>query len=287
MSDRKPRAVVLGTAQDGGFPHAGCRCERCARARIHRNLSRRIACLGLLDGDGKGYLVDATPDLPEQIEALPDLAGLLLTHAHMGHIAGLLWLGKEAMAVSGLPLFGGRRLVEFLSEHEPWASLIREGRLVPEIIEPACEVELGAGLIMTPVPVPHRAEWSETFGLRIAGPSRTLLWLPDIDRFEAGALSALLDGVDDALIDGTFLSPEELPGRDLSKIPHPFMEETIDRLAALRPAARISFVHLNHSNPLILADSDESRDFEARFREAGLTPATRSPVATDGETLAL
>ena len=119
------------------------------------------------------------------------------------------------------------------------------------------------------------------------GPNRTLLWLPDIDRFEADALPALLDGVDDALIDGTFLGPEELPGRDLGEIPHPFMNETLDRLAALGPATRISFVHLNHSNPLILPDSDAGREFEARFRDAGLTPAGRSAVAADGEEIAL
>ena len=136
-------------------------------------------------------------------------------------------------------------------------------------------------------PVPHRSEWSDTFGFRIAGPNRTLLWLPDIDRFEADALPALLDGVDDALIDGTFLGPEELPGRDLGEIPHPFMNETLDRLAALGPATRISFVHLNHSNPLILPDSDAGREFEARFRDAGLTPAGRSAVAADREEIAL
>jgi pyrroloquinoline quinone biosynthesis protein B len=287
VNETLPRAVVLGTAQDGGFPHAGCRCDRCARARIHRHLSRRIACLGLVDGDGRGFLVDATPDLPDQIEALPDLSGLLLTHAHMGHIAGLLWLGTEAMAVEGLPLHGGRRLVDFLAAHEPWASLIRDGRLVPQILEPDREVALGTGLALTPVPVPHRAEWSETFGFRIAGPNRTLLWLPDIDRFGAGALRALLDGVDDALIDGTFLGPDELPGRDLTKIPHPFMTETLDRLAALGPSTRISFVHLNHSNPVILADSEESREFDARFREAGLAPVGRTAVAADGEEIAL
>jgi pyrroloquinoline quinone biosynthesis protein B len=231
--------------------------------------------------------VDATPDLPDQIDALPDLSGLLLTHAHMGHIAGLLWLGTEAMAVEGLPLFGGERLVSFLSDHEPWATLIRDGRLVPEILVGSREYELGPGLLMTPVEVRHRAEWSETFGFRIAGPSRTLLWLPDIDRFEEGELPGLLDGVDDALIDGTFLGPDELPGRDLSKIPHPFMEDTLERLAALRPATRISFVHLNHSNPLILPDSEESREFAARFRAAGLAPVTETPVAADGEEIAL
>jgi len=287
VNDPLPRAILLGTAQDGGFPHAGCRCEHCTAAKADRDLARRISCLGLLAGDGSAFLVDATPDLPGQIDALPDLAGLLVTHAHMGHIAGLLWLGTEAMAVEGLPLYAGRRLVEFLSGHEPWSSLIRDGRLVPEILEPSREIELAPGLRVTPVPVPHRSEWSETFGFRVGGPSRTLLWLPDIDHFEDDALPALLDGVDDALLDGTFLGPGELPGRDLKEIPHPFMNETLDRLATLRPETRISFVHLNHSNPLILPGSEERREFEQRFRAAGLVPATASSVAADGEELPL
>lgn len=282
-----PRAILLGTAQDGGFPHAGCRCDRCSRARFDVTVARRIACLGLVSGDGRGFLIDATPDLPEQVAALPDLSGLLLTHAHMGHIAGLLWLGTEAMAVEGRPLFAGPRLVEFLAGNEPWATLIRDGRLVPEVLDPHAAFDLAADLAVTPVPVPHRAEWSETFGFRIRGPERTLLWLPDIDRFDDGALASLLDGVDAALIDGTFLGPDELPGRDLTKIPHPFVSDTLDRLAELRPAAAVSFVHLNHSNPLILPDSAERREFEERFRAAGLTPSTAAPIAADGEELPL
>jgi pyrroloquinoline quinone biosynthesis protein B len=280
-------ARILGTAQDGGFPHAGCRCDHCAAAIEDPALARRIASLGLVSSTGAAFLIDATPDLPSQARELPGLDGLVLTHAHMGHVAGLLWLGKEAMAVESVPLRAGERLVAFLSENEPWSTLIRDGRLLPTSLEPDREVELAADLHLTPVPVPHRAEWSETFGFRIRGPDRTLLWLPDIDHFDGDLLEELLHGVDRALIDGTFLSPDELPGRDLSKIPHPMVEETVARLEKLRPAARISFVHLNHSNPLILPDSREHAALAERFAAAGLDPATAGPVAADGEILRL
>lgn len=280
-------AVILGTAQDGGFPHAGCLCYHCACAREDPALARRIACLGLVSSSGAGFLVDATPDLPAQVGELPKLEGLILTHAHMGHIAGLLWLGTEAMAVEGLPLHAGARLLAFLSKNEPWATLIREGRLVPNTLEPGREVTLAEDLRFVPIAVPHRAEWSETFGFRIRGPERSLLWLPDIDHFEGELLGELLDGVDLALLDGTFLSPVELPGRDLSKIPHPMVGETVDRLAELRPRAAVSFVHLNHSNPLILPDSREGAALAARFEESGLSPATDGPVAADGKVLGL
>lgn len=280
-------ARILGTAQDGGFPHAGCLCDHCAAAIEDPALARRIASLGLVSSTGAAFLVEATPDLPAQAADLPRLDGLVLTHAHMGHVAGLLWLGTEAMAVEGLPLYAGERLIAFLTKNEPWATLVREGRLVPEVLDPGRSVTLTDDLEIIPVPVPHRAEWSETFGFRIRGPDRTLLWLPDIDHFEGDLLEKLLRGVDLALIDGTFLSPDELPGRDLSKIPHPMVDETVGRLEKLRPATRVSFVHLNHSNPLILPDAPERPALAERFSEAGIEPAAAEPIAADGEILRL
>lgn len=279
LRDTSPRAIVLGTAQDGGFPHAGCRCVRCAAARADPSLARKVACLGLVDAAGRGFLIDATPDLPAQVEALPGLSGLYLTHAHMGHVAGLLWLGKEAMAVEGLPVLAGERMLEHLRGNEPWATLFRDGRLLAAAPETDLEVER--------VEVPHRAEWSETFAFRVRGHRRTVLWLPDIDRFDPGALESLLEGVDIALLDGSFWSPDELPGRDLSEIPHPFVRDTVERLCRLRPRARIAFVHLNHSNPLLDPDSPESRHVAERFAAVGIETAGPGPVASDGLTFGL
>ena len=238
-----------------------------------------MVCLGLVDGGGRGFLVDATPDLPTQVESLPALDGLYLTHAHMGHVAGLLWLGKEAMAVRDLTVRAGPRMLEHLEGNEPWATLFGDGHLTPGEPDTDLDVE--------PVEVPHRAEWSETFGFRIRGRSRTLLWLPDIDRFEEGALGSLLDGVDVAYLDGTFWSPDELPGRDLAKIPHPPVRETADALARLRPRARIAFVHLNHSNPLVDPGSEEARLPAARLGGAGIEPAGDAFVAREGDVIEL
>src|SRR5688500_11956965 len=100
------RAVVLGIAQHGGVPHIGCRQDLCAAARRDPARRQRVASVGLVDGAAR-FLIDATPDLPSQIDALwgseapPDrrrpLAGILLTHAHVGHYAGLIHLGREAL----------------------------------------------------------------------------------------------------------------------------------------------------------------------------------------------
>src|SRR5690242_975517 len=79
-------AVVLGVAQDGGVPHAGCHQPLCESARRDPSRRRLVASLGIVErGGGKRFLVDATPDFPEQMERLggrPD--AILLTHAHIG-----------------------------------------------------------------------------------------------------------------------------------------------------------------------------------------------------------
>ena len=107
------RAVVLGIAQDGGVPHIGCRQERCAVARRDPARRERVACLGLVDDvEGRRFLIDATPDLPSQLESLDPgraarvgrpLDGILLTHAHIGHYTGLMYLGREALAAQESP----------------------------------------------------------------------------------------------------------------------------------------------------------------------------------------
>jgi pyrroloquinoline quinone biosynthesis protein B len=89
----------------------------------------------------------------------------------------------------------------------------------------------------------------------VSGPSRRLLWLPDIDKWEKWdrkieelvRASSLL-----AFLDGTFFSEDEIPGRSLREIPHPLVSETVARFGGRAPAlpARVFFVHLNHTNRL-------------------------------------
>ncbi len=243
-------AIVLGTAQDGGLPQPACRCVNCETAREDPSRRRLVSCLGLVSDSGRGFLIDATPDLREQVMLLPGLSGILLTHAHMGHVAGLLWLGREAMAVRDLPLWVGPRMLEHLSGNEPWASMIRDRHLLPRVLRAGESVLLDEGLTVTPIPVRHRAEWSETFAFKVAGENLTILWLPDIDAFGTGSLSRVLEGVDIAFLDGTFFSAAELPHRDLAEIPHPLIPNTLRLIEALAPTAEIHFVHLNHTNPL-------------------------------------
>ena len=276
-----PFVRVLGTAQDGGLPHAGCACDRCEAARHDPGLRRRVASLAVvLPASGRVYLVDATPDLREQLDALADVRrpppgrvdrspvdGILLTHAHMGHYLGLVFLGREAIASDGLPVWATPRMGDFLAGSGPWSQLLSLGNVELRGLAPGEAVDLGDGVTATAVPVPHREEYSDTVGFRLRGPRATLLYVPDTDSWEAwgGALDGALAGVDVALVDGTFHSADELPGRALAEIPHPMIADSVHRFAPAVAAGRLRvlFTHLNHSNPALDRDGPERRALEA------------------------
>jgi pyrroloquinoline quinone biosynthesis protein B len=267
-------ALVLGSAQDAGVPQSSCACARCAAARDEPSLRRRPSCLGIVDSEsGSGWLVDATPELGSQLAELQSaggerLAGVFLTHAHVGHYLGLAQLGREVMDTAALPLHASSRMLGFLQSNEPWSQLFRLGQVEPRPLEVGRPVELAPGLTITPWSVPHRDEHSDTLAFVVEGTGRRLLWLPDIDAWDDWdrKLEEVLDEVDLAFLDGTFWSQEELPGREIGDIPHPCVKDTADRLAPglLERRAEVCFVHLNHSNPLLGPDPALRESLERR-----------------------
>ena len=291
-----PYVLVLGTAQDGGIPHLGGRAEPDEAARRDRSLVRRVASLLICDpATGGRWLVDATPDLPEQLERAaghpptrrgegerpPLLDGVLLTHAHIGHYLGLAQFGREVYGADHLPLHVSARMAAFLADNAPWDLLVRLGHVELVHFEPGRAIRLAPGLEAIPVPVPHRDEYSDTVGFEIRGPSRSLFYLPDIDKWERweAPIEQVVARVDVALLDGTFYGEGELPGRSMSTVPHPLITESIARFAKL-PAeerARIRFTHLNHTNPAALPGTPERRAVEA----AGMS------IAEDGDRIDL
>jgi len=252
-----PYAVVLGIAQDGGVPHAGCRQPLCVEARTDRAKRRRVASLGLVDpAAGRRFLVDATPDFADQIESLggrPD--GILLTHAHIGHYLGLAQLGREVLGTRNVPVYCTPSMAKFLRENKPWSRLVALENIAIREVAPGSEVVLTDSLRATPIRVPHRDEDSDTVAWLIRGPSRAILWLPDIDKWEKWdrSLPALLeDPTLVAFVDGTFQSADEIPSRSIAEIPHPLVSETAALVAGMPQArGRVYLVHLNHTNRLL------------------------------------
>ncbi|MFN2190036.1 MAG: MBL fold metallo-hydrolase [Candidatus Promineifilaceae bacterium] len=276
--------VVLGIAQDAGIPHAGCCCPRCQAAFTDRNLSQFAASIAIVDARQypiRTWLVDASPDLKFQLELLRDALGphptkpdrlrqpdgVFLTHAHMGHTAGLVHFGPEAMAVDDLKLFASAGLVAFLRENFLWAPLADRLELVT--IEPSEPIYLAPGLIVEPIPVPHRDEvGAGTFAYQISGETRKLLYLPDIDSWDQWTVvDEVLGQVDIALVDATFFNKQEMP--DAEPALHPPAIETVMRFRDL--PTRIILSHLNHTNPLLDADSEERHLVEANGMEIAWT----------------
>jgi pyrroloquinoline quinone biosynthesis protein B len=251
-----PYAVVLGIAQDGGVPHAGCRQPLCVEARTDPAKRRRVASLGLIDpAAGKRFLVDATPDFAEQMETLggrPD--GILLTHAHVGHYLGLAQLGREVLGARRVPVYCTPSMAGFLRDNKPWSRLVALENIAIHEVAPGRDVPLTENLRATPIRVPHRDEDSDTVAWLIRGPSRSLLWLPDIDKWDTWdrSLPTLLeDPTLTAFVDGTFHSTDEIPGRTIAEIPHPLAAETAALFTDTAPATgRVYLVHLNHTNRL-------------------------------------
>lgn len=268
----KPFVVVLGNAQDAGYPQANCRKPCCRAAWSNPGRRRSPTSLAVVDPVTRTkILFECTPDYPKQIHRLNriqesrvgsyDLAGIFLTHAHIGHYAGLIHLGREVEGARGVPVYVMPRMREFLIGNGPWSQLVELKNIQLKPLTPHETVRLGRVRI-TPIPVPHRDEFSETVAFRIQGPGKSLLFLPDIDKWERWKMSIEKEilKVDYALLDGTFFDGQELPNRDMSAIPHPFVVESMRRFATLpaKEKTKIHFIHLNHTNPLLNPDSPES-----------------------------
>lgn len=280
------RAVVLGIAQDGGIPHIGCTRALCEAARRDPARRERVAALGLIDGAGRRFLIDATPDIASQIESLNagredvdrrrPVDGILLTHAHIGHYAGLMFLGREALGADAVPVYATARMAGFLRGNAPWSDLVARKNIALAEITPGEDFALGR-LRAVAIPVPHRDEHSDTVGYRVRGPAGAVLYIPDVDKWERWGrrLEDEVGAVDVALLDGTFFDAGELPGRNMGEVPHPLVSETMTLLpAALR--RRVRFIHLNHTNRLLTDDA-------ARRAAA----ADGIAVARDGDVISL
>lgn len=268
---------VSGTAQDAGLPHPNCFCENCAKAIINPAFRRTAASLAIvLPEERAWHLIDATPDLKEQmarVQMKHNLQGQLmssifLTHAHLGHYPGLLFLGKEAIGANKVPVLAGTKMKNLLEEQAPWRQLTKLNNIDLQEVHDGQAIVVSPGVTVIPVDVPHRNEFTETFAFWIKGTKKKVLYIPDIDRWEQWDkdIYEACKEADICLLDGTFHSAEDLKniGRDFREIPHPLMTETMDRLQDLVEQTDIYFIHLNHSNPVIDGEGKTRKELERR-----------------------
>ena len=281
----EPYLIVLGNVQDAGTPQAGCQKSCCTDLFENPDPTKMVVSLGLVEAKTQSsWLFEATPDLPRQMKMLAKEIhsrsetpnGIFLTHAHIGHYTGLMFLGHESMGAENVSVYAMPRMKEYLEENGPWNQLISFNNITINSLGDESKVELTDNLSVTPFLVPHRDEYSETVGYKISGPNKSAIFIPDIDKWRKWQkdISSEIASVDYAFLDATFFDGNEV-NRDMSEIGHPFVVESLElfKNLSVEEKAKIHFIHFNHTNPLLNPESAQSklvleRGFKiARFKD--------------------
>ena len=254
---------ILGVVQDGGMPHLGNNKTCCENIKK----DKYVTSLMLMNNENnESFLFDASPDINKQLNFMgerikKDLKGIFLTHAHIGHYTGLMYFGREALNSKLVNVYAMPRMKKFLEENGPWSQLVSLQNILIIELSNQSKISIDSNVIVQPVEVPHRAEFSETVGYKIYGPNKTALFIPDIDKWYLWEKSIIdeIKQVDYAIIDATFYDSKEVNYRDISEIPHPFVTESMDLFDSIniKEKNKIYFIHLNHTNPLINKQSDQ------------------------------
>ena len=268
----KQYITILGTAQDGGFPHIGCQKKCCDDFYKGILPKQQVVSLGLVDKESQQkFLFEATPDISTQLADLEKnhlktntiIDGVFMTHAHMGHYAGLLYFGKEALGKKDIPVYAMPKMKEFLSNNGPWSQLVTTQNIVFLDLQKDSIVPLSNALKVTPFLVPHRDEFSETVGYKIEGNTNSALFIPDINKWSLWEKNIVeeVKKVDYAFLDATFFKEGEI-NRPMSEVPHPFIEETVDlfKNESLTTKNKVIFIHFNHTNPALQTSSKERKE---------------------------
>jgi pyrroloquinoline quinone biosynthesis protein B len=261
--------TILGTAQDGGIPQAGCSCRRCLDAHRDLKLRKYPVSLGILGVDGTKHIIEITKNLSEQLVIwTPDKNELFIpetvsiTHLHLGHVEGIGQLGKPVMGLREVDVYLSPKNKGVFDNRSDIVLMEDEGniRTHSKNFYHPFEPKDGCGFSLQFIPIPHRSELGDNAAIIIKAEGKSILFMPDQDSWgetlDYHSKENIRDflkmfDIDEALIDGTFWNMNELPRRDISKIPHPTIQETIQLLGSKREGdPEISFLHLNHSNPV-------------------------------------
>jgi pyrroloquinoline quinone biosynthesis protein B len=291
---------VLGSAAGGGLPQVNCNCSNCAAVRrgdpgLHPRTQSSVA----VSRDGQAWaLLNASPDLRQQVDTAPELAphadagarsspikAVVLTNGDVDHIAGLLSL-REGLAFT---LYASERVLAALVANSVFDVLDR--RLVPRVPLPintpldlaSFGISLGLTIEAFPVPgkVPLYLEQAgagsgvatregDAIGLRIGDPAAgaAFFYVPGCAAIDA-ALAERLRGATLVLFDGTLYSDDEMIAQGLStktgkRMGHIGMSGRDGSIAAFRTldVGRRIFVHINNSNPVLREGSPERAEVE-------------------------
>ena len=261
----EPYVLVLGVSQDGGYPHTGCHRPCCEMAWAKESMRRYVVSLAVVDpAKHQWYLFEATPDIKQQLHYFQELThgqfdflpnGVFVTHAHIGHYTGLMDFGREVMGTNGVPVYALPKMKTFLETNGPWSQLVSLHNIAIQPLFADSTILLSEHISVRTFTVPHRDEFSETAGFEIITTAKKYLFIPDINKWDKWNKDIIeeVKAVDIAMVDATFFDNTELPAKNFTVVPHPFVFETMKLFAdqSKETKSKIHFIHFNHTNPLL------------------------------------
>ena len=300
---------ILGSAAGGGFPQWNCNCAGCQVVRKGEQgvQQRTQSSIAVGDSLGDWYLVNASPDVRQQLERLRDrpptsvrsspIAGILLTDGEIDHAAGLTILRESSQPLN---IYGTETVKQALTEGFSLLRVLKDYCGVEwSLIEPGSTFSLGSSkkssieveafsLPGTPPKYmrgnsPVEGNWviGFTFSDRLSG--GVLTYAPALAELTPNILKRL-EASDCILVDGTFWHNDDLAKLGMSArtalsmghLPLSGEDGSLARLSQLSCSRKI-FVHINNTNPILFDKSPERQTLEAAGME----------VAYDGLTIEL
>ena len=290
------KAVILGSAAGGGVPQWNCRCRVCELARSgDPRVTPRTQSSIALSQDGESWLlVNASPDIRQQIAETTDLhpkhgarhspiAAVLLTNGDVDHVAGLLTL-RESQPYS---LYATQTTRESVDANRIFS--VASPDFVPRLpVAMDQPFEPVPGIVVDMFAVPGKVPlWLEddtmkigeateaTVGLEIVAGGKRLLYIPGCAEVTAD-VKRRIEGADALLFDGTLWTDSEMidaglghkTARRMGHVPMSGDGGSVESLKSVAVGRRI-FVHINNTNPVLVSDSRERETAEASGWEVG------------------
>jgi pyrroloquinoline quinone biosynthesis protein B len=280
QNDTLPYILVLGIAQDGGYPQAGCTKTCCEMAWKNDTVRKNVVSLAVVfPKQKKWWLFEATPDISRQLRMFSKLTnsqfqflpeGVFLTHAHIGHYTGLMQFGREVLNTKELPVYVLPKMKSFLEKNGPWGQLVRIKNISLRELKTDSVSAISESFSVKPFKAPHRDEYSETAGFIINTGKKKTLFIPDINNWSSINLMSRLNECNQAFLDGTFYTADELPNRDIKEVMHPLVTGTMQLLRSQSDStkAKVHFIHFNHTNPLLTNKQTKNNVLKAGFNIA-------------------
>lgn len=292
------RVVVLGAGAGGGVPQWNCGCEGCRAARENGQELQRTQASVAFSGDGEHwFLINASPDLRQQLNATPQLhpnagalrhtpvAGVILTNSEVDAVAGLLSMREG----SPFTVYAHEKVLAILASNSIFnvlneKNVKRQPIGIGEPFEPRFVDGARSGLEVMAFAVPGKSAWylegkahpggesgdGDTLGLKITDKS-TGKWFYFIAACAevTDALKAEINGAALVFFDGTVWQDDEMikcglghkTGKSMGHVAMSGDDGAIARLADLS-IDRKMFLHINNSNPALLPASPERKALE-------------------------